>query len=201
MSDNEQNNLSEVEEEIENDVIEAPKPKYGSLELFDKFEEMFSKLHTMNTEFIEKEKAFEKDKKEHMSNWKKHYNEIDKQFQKFGKVYKSDFAKATKSRKTGNSGKGGFNAATLVPLKLRTYLEIEDEKTLLPRTKITHLLSEKFKSENFKNEENGKKVIKITSKKAAKVLGCEHNHIIQFKDLQTFIANFYNEEKEKVLTL
>jgi len=63
---------------------------------------------------------------------------------------------------------------------------------------VTHLLNEKFKKMKFRSEENGK-VIKISDKKAAKVLGCEMNHTIEFNQFQGFIAKFYNDEKPIVV--
>ena len=195
MSDNEQIQLSEGEEEItelETDT-KIMKPKNSSLEIFDEFEKMINSMDTLTSLFSEKEKAFEKDKKEYMSAWKKEYKEIHATLKKFSKAYKIDMMKSSKTRKTGNSGKGGFNKVTLVPKKLIEYLGLE-EGAMLTRPQVTHKLNDKFKAEKFRSEENGK-VIKITNKKAAKILGCEHNHSIEFSEFQGFIKKFYEDEK------
>jgi hypothetical protein len=112
---------------------------------------------------------------------------------KFGKTFMLDLSKNTKVRKTGNSGNGGFNKPIPVPIKLREYLGLADD-ILMPRPQVTHLLNDKFVEEGFRSKENGK-IIKITNKKTAKILGCEHNKTIQFNEFQGFIKSFYEEMK------
>lgn len=196
-SDNEQIQLSEAEEEVNETEVNTKvvKSKNSSLEIFDELENKITAMDSLSAVFIEKEKAFERDRKEYNTTWKKEHKELLNVFKKFTKVYKHDMAKSSKTRKTGNSGKGGFNKVTPVPKKLVEYLGLE-EGTMMTRPQVTHLLNDKFKAEKFRSEENGK-VIKITNKKAAKVLGCEMNHTIQFSEFQGFIKKFYEDEKEQ----
>ena len=200
MSDNEiEAHLSEDEIEIDNTEQKALKPKQSSIELFDDYSSILASLDEIESKFSDKEKQFEKEKKEFLSERKKIQKEIMLLMKKFEKTFKHDMIKATKKRKTGNSGKGGFNKLVLVPQKLRDFLELADD-VLLARPKVTHLLNEKFKLLKFRSDDNGK-VVKISDKKYAKVLGVEVNHEIQFNQLQGFIAKFYNDEKEKVVNI
>jgi len=199
MSDNEiEAHLSEDEIEVEDTEQKALKPKQSSVELFDDYSGLLANLEEVESKFTEKEKQFEKDKKEFFSERKKIQKEISLLLKKFEKTFKHDMTKATKKRKTGNSGKGGFNKLVLVPKKLREFLELADD-TLMARPQVTHILNEKFKLLKFRSPENGK-VIKISDKKSAKILGVDNNHEIQFNEFQGFIAKFYNDEKVVNLT-
>ena len=194
MSDNEiEAHLSEDEIEVDDTEQKALKPKQSSVELFNEYSSILANLEEVESKFNEKEKQYEKDKKEFFSDRKKIQKEISVLLKKFEKTFKHDMTKATKKRKTGNSGKGGFNKLVLVPKKLREFLELADD-TLMARPQVTHLLNEKFKLLKFRSPENGK-VIKISDKKSAKILGVDNNHEIQFNEFQGFIAKFYNDEK------
>ena len=198
MSDNEiEAHLSEDEIEVDDTEQKALKPKQSSVELFNEYSSILANLEEVESKFNEKEKQYEKDKKEFFSERKKIQKEISVLLKKFEKTFKHDMTKATKKRKTGNSGKGGFNKLVLVPKKIRDFLELADD-TLMARPQVTHLLNEKFKLLKFRSPENGK-VIKISDKKSAKILGVDNNHEIQFNEFQGFIAKFYNDEK--VVTL
>ena len=188
-NENEQNLLSEGEEETEI----AVKVKQTSSDQFDCLTQMFTTLEVLDTEYNEKRKEFEKVDKEYNLQRKKQMRDIEQYMKKFGKTFKLELSKNTKVRKTGNSGKGGFNKLIPVPSKLREYLGLAND-VLMSRPQVTHMLNDKFKEEKFRSEENGK-VIKITNKKSAKILGCDHNKMIQFNEFQGFIASFYNEMK------
>ena len=167
---------------------------------------MFTQLETLEHTFSEKKKEFEKIDKEYTTTRRKLYKEIDQFMTKVGKNLKTESIKHNKKRKTGNSGKGGFNKEMPVPLKLRKYLELPDD-VLMSRPKVTKMLNIKFIEEGFRNttatKEDGTtksaKELKITNKKSAKILGCEHNKVIEFENFQGFIAAFYNEEKQQKL--
>lgn len=198
MSDNEiETHLSEDEIEVDDTEQKALKPKQSSVELFNDYSSILAILDEIESKFNEKEKQYEKDKKDFFSERKKIQKEISVLLKKFEKTFKHDMAKATKKRKTGNSGKGGFNKLVLVPKKIRDFLELADD-TLMARPQVTHLLNEKFKLLKFRSPENGK-VIKISDKKSAKILGVDNNHEIQFNEFQGFIAKFYNDEKVVIL--
>ena len=199
MSDNEIDEVHLSEDEIEVDTTEqkALKPKQSCIEIFEELSQLQLALDTIDTNFSEKDKQYEKDKKEYQTNRKKAYKDIEQLRKKFEKALKHDMSRVHKTRKTGNSGKGGFNKVIPVPKKLCEFLELESG-TEMSRPSVTHLLNEKFKNMKFRSEENGK-VIKISDKKAAKVLGCEMNHTIEFNQFQGFIAKFYNDEKPVVV--
>lgn len=196
MSDNEidESQLSEDEIAVEETEHKAVKPKQTSPELFDEWSKILDSINELDVSFIEKDKSYEKEKKEYYSSRKKLQKELDILLTKFNKTFKHDMAKSCKTRKTGNSGKGGFNKPCAVPKKLRTFLGLEED-ALLPRPTISRLLSEKFKELNFKFG----KVIKITDKKSAKELGCPVDYEIQFNEVQTFIKQFYVEEKKELV--
>jgi hypothetical protein len=200
MSDNEidEAHLSEDEIEVENTEQKAIKPSQSGRELFDEYLSMRTNLEEVDSKFNDKIKQFDKDEKEYLTERKKLQKELDILLKKFDKIYTKESSKATKKRKTGNSGKGGFNKLVLVPKKLRAFLELADD-TLMARPAVTHLLNDKFKLLKFRSPENGK-VIKISDKKSAKILGCEYNHEIQFNEFQGFIAKFYNDEKTATIS-
>jgi len=198
MSDKiELNHLSEDEIEVDNVEQKAVKPKQSSIELFEEFSTIITSLETLDSAFYEKEKQFEKEKKEYYSQRKIIIKSQEQELKKFSKSFKHDVMRATKPRKTGNSGKGGFNKEIAVPKKLRTYLDIPEDK-LMSRPQVTKLLNEKFKADGFRSEENAKTLI-ISNKKVAKILGCELNLNIAFNQFQGFIAKFYNDEKKQAL--
>ena len=194
-NENEQNLLSEVEEDNEENQV---KVKQTSSDHYDELTSMFGVLNTIESSYNEKRKEFEKLDKEYNSQKKKQLKDIEQFMKKFGKTLNIELLKNTKVRKTGNSGKGGFNKLIPVPSKLREYLALADD-IMMTRPQVTRMLNDKFKEEKFRSEENGK-VIKITNKKSAKILGCEHNKMIQFNEFQTFIASFYNEETTSTVT-
>jgi len=197
MSNNtESNHLSEEEIEVDNTEQKAVKSKQSSIELFEEYSKTITAIESLDSAFYEKEKLFEKEKKEYYAQKKILIKLHDHELNKFSKSFKHDIIRASKPRKTGNSGKGGFNKEIIVPKKLRTYLELADDK-LMSRPQITKLLNEKFKAEGFRSEENAKVLI-ISNKKSAKILGCPVNHTIAFNEFQGFIAKFYNDEKQAI---
>ena len=199
MSDNEIDEAHLSEDEIEVDTTEqkALKPKQSCIEINEELTQMQLALDTIDANFNEKDKQYEKDKKEYQANRKKAHKDIEQLRKKFDKALKHDMSRVHKTRKTGNSGKGGFNKVIPVPKKLCDFLELEHD-AMMSRPKVTHLLNEKFKALKFRSVENGK-VVKISDKKAAKTLGCEMNHTIEFNQLQAFIAKFYNDEKPVIV--
>jgi hypothetical protein len=196
-TNNSQNTHLSEEEIDEIDEVETPvKNKLSTLEQFNELKEMYTRLETLTNE---KFKTLEKDLKDIIVYFKKDSKDIEQFFKKVEKVLKVESTKSTKSRKTGNSGKGGFQELKAVPKKLREYLEL-DEATLFSRPSVTKMLNQKFKDEGFRSEDNGK-VIKITNKKSAKVLGCKVDTEIKFNELQTFIKKYYDEEKALTVSI
>ena len=186
---NEEIELSESEEVVKPDV----KSKNTSQDTYNELETMINNIDINYSAFIEKEKAYEKERKEYNMTVKKDHKELLVIFKKFTKNYQNDMLKLNKPRKTNNCGKGGFNKLVPVPPKLIKYLELEDG-AMLTRPAITRVLNDKFKLDNFRNGKD----IKITSRKAAKILGCKYNITISFSNFQGFIKKFYDEVKDNI---
>jgi hypothetical protein len=177
--------LSESDEAPEHN--EKPKKKVmTSVDLLEEFSNVFTKLQTLNSDFYEKEKAFDKDRKEYQTERKRLEREQESLFKRLGKTVVSETTK--KKKRTGNST-GGFNKVVPVPKALRKYLDIDD--TDLSRSAVNKLLHAKFKAEGFKEG----KTTTISSKKTAKALGVSKDHVIEFSEFSKFLAGFYNAEK------
>ncbi len=194
---------SESEADVDTDVDADKKKvkKLGSEELFNDIITRFTSIETSDTDFIEKEKAFEKEQKEYQSARKKSMRELSAVIKRFEKIFKHDISKK-KPRKTENAGKGGFNKQVEVPELLRVFIGI-NKGELMSRPQVTKLLNQKFTELNLmktkKDEESGKetKVI-ILDKATAKKLKRKEGDEIRNRDIQTFIAHFYKEGSEVI---
>jgi hypothetical protein len=92
----------------------------------------------------------------------------------------------SKPKREGNNN-SGFNKETPVPPKLIKYLSLDND-VLMSRPKVGSLLYQKFKSENLTNGQN------ITlDKNTAKIFGKEKDYEFNFKQMQTFIKEIYDE--------
>jgi hypothetical protein len=188
------------EEVDDTDTIKKVK-KLGSEELFNDIVTRFTALESSDNDFIEKEKAFEKEQKEYQSARKKSIRELSAVIKRFEKCFKHDISKK-KPRKTENAGKGGFNKQVEVPELLRAFIGI-NKGELMSRPQVTKLLNQKFTELNLmktkKDEESGKetKVI-ILDKATAKKLKRKEGDEIRNRDIQTFIAHFYKEGAEVI---
>ena len=196
MNTNDKHEVSQLsEDEMDVDIIDPKpiKPIQSSLDIFAELSSLMQQLDIIDANFNEKDKQYEKDKKEFQINRKRTHKDFEQLRKKFEKTLNRDMNRIHKTRKTGNSGKGGFNKIIPVPKKLCLFLELESGSEM-SRPSVTHLLNEKFKQMKFRSEENGK-LIKITDKDTATILGCELDHTIAFNQFQGFIAKFYNDEK------
>ena len=141
------------------------------------------------------------DVKEHDSKQRQYYTELKRNqkkmssyLEKLPKLLAKEL-KCKKKRKTNTGGKkGGILKEAVVPLKLRKYLEI-DEDTLLNRPQLFSLLNNKFKEQGFKDPDNGKITI-ISKTKDAKALGVSKGYTFNIQQGQTFLKRFYDEEKQ-----
>ena len=146
----------------------------------------WNKLTSETSEFSEKEKSFEKVRKAFQNERKTLTRDIEATMKRLQKSIVTDSNR--KSKKGSRKKSSGFKAVP-VPKTLRKYLEIEE--TELTRPEVTKRLHAKFKAEGFKDG----KTTTISSKKAAKTLGCKHNEVIEFSQFMTFVSKFYNQEK------
>lgn len=166
---------------------EKPKKKVlTTLEHYEQLSTLVDKLTSETSEFSEKEKSFEKVRKAFQSERKTLTRDIEATMKRLQKSIVTDSNR--KSKKGSRKKSSGFKAVP-VPKTLRKYLEIEE--TELTRPEVTKRLHAKFKAEGFKDG----KTTTISSKKAAKTLGCKHNEVIEFSQFMTFVSKFYNQEK------
>jgi hypothetical protein len=137
-------------------------------------------------------KEHEKKMKEFSSVLKKNKREQDNSIKKMKKLHTNEVKKASKEkRKRNGNATGGFTTKTEVPETLREWLGLEED-IKLPRPAVFSLMSQKFKEDGLKS---GQEI--VLDKKTAKKLGRPVNYKIEFSKQQTFLAGFYNEEKEK----
>lgn len=186
------NNLSESEENTEVKTSKSTKVDY--LKLFEEHSILMDKLGELYTNFMEKEKDFEKVRKEYYSERKRLTKECEAHYKKMSKKVVSKLSKGKKGSKSSATKSGGFTKPQPVPKKLKKFLEIDEDE--LPRPEVSKRLHAKFKDLGFKDGAD-KKVTVISDKKVAKQLGVEHNFEITFATFQTFLAKFYNDEKKK----
>ena len=186
-------NISDSESSVNNDSSAetiSTKKKLSSLDFFSAYQEKLVDYQDLMTTFQDAEKTFEQQKKHYLSDKKKMEKEMNTIFQKLSKKMTTEQGK--RKKRTGNSN-GGFCKSGPVPKKLVKYLGI-DEDIEMTRPQITKLLNAKFKEDGFKTDDGSKKTV-INTSKAAKKLGVNKGHTIEWKKLQTFIATYYNEEK------
>ena len=62
---------------------------------------------------------------------------------------------------------------------------------------VSKLLNAKFKEKGFRDG----KTVTITASKDFKALDLKKGHVIEFKDFQTFLAKFYNEESANAVCM
>ena len=91
-----------------------------------------------------------------------------------------------KPKRKGNSS-SGFNKETPIPPKLIKYLSLDND-IQMSRPKIVSLLYQKFKAENLTNGQNI-----IFDKNTAKIFGKEKDYEFNFKQIQTFLKEIYDE--------
>lgn len=159
------------------------------VELFDDHATLLEKLIELTNDFTEKEKDFEKIRKDYNTERKKVLKELESHYKKMSKQTLSKLGK----KQSKGGGSGGFNKPTPVPKVLKNFLEIDEDE--LPRPKVASLLHQKFKDLGYKDNDD-KKLTIIKDKKVAKLLGVEKNFEITFASFQKFLAKFYNAEKE-----
>ena len=91
-----------------------------------------------------------------------------------------------KPKRKGNSS-SGFNKQGPIPPKLIKYLSLDND-VQMSRPQVVSLLYTKFKAENLTNGQN------ITlDKNTAKILGKEKDYEFNFKQIQTFLKEIYDE--------
>ena len=170
---------------------ETTKKKLFGIDLLKMYEEKRTDYNELLSTFQTTEKEFEKQKRDFNTDKKKMEKELSVIFNKLSKKLTSELGKRKKRK--GNST-SGFNKVSSVPKKLIKYLQL-DEGVEMTRPQVTKLLNAQFKKDGFKSDDGTKQTV-ITNSKSAKKLGVNKGHTIEWRKLQTFIASYYNEEKE-----
>ena len=122
----------------------------------------------------------------------KAHNELVKQLSRIvlllGKSHDEELKRVLKAKpKRKGNNSSGFNKETPVPPKLIKYLSLDND-IQMSRPKVVSLLYQKFKSENLTSGQN------ITlDKTTAKIFGKEKDYEFNFKQIQTFIKEIYDE--------
>jgi hypothetical protein len=195
-TDNETENEDQPEQTTEDEKKKSK--KMNANDLYTDIAEKFRLLESAEEAFVEKEKEFEKEKKEMYIIRRKLLRDISSHMKRFEKAFISEIGKKKKQRKIGNSGKDGFNKLTDVPVRLRNYIGIEDGEQM-SRPQVTKLLNQKFLEAGLiktKKDENGKETkYIILDKVAAKKLKQNEGDEIRNRSIQTFIAQLYKEDK------
>ena len=94
---------------------------------------------------------------------------------------------SSKKPKRKVTSSSGFNKEGPVPPKLIKYLDLDDE-TQMSRPKVVHLLYTKFKNDNLTTGQNI-----IFDKNTAKFFGKDKDYELNFKQIQTFLKEIYDE--------
>jgi hypothetical protein len=93
----------------------------------------------------------------------------------------------SKKPKRKGTSSSGFNKEGPVPPKLIKYLELDNE-IQMSRPKVVHLLYTKFKNDNLTTGQNI-----IFDKNTAKFFGKDKDYELNFKQIQTFLKEIYDE--------
>jgi hypothetical protein len=190
-SDYEQTHHEDVSSEVHEEASSSPAPKASKLsfeETLENNESLLLETSEIFNELSELEKDYEKNKKELQARLRKNLKKLKTDSSKFVKMLGAEMKSAKKKKKSSGNSTGGFNKPVPVPKKLCSYLDIDEDE--LPRPAVSKLLNAKFKEKGFRDG----KIVTITGSKDAKALGVKKGHVIEFKDFQTFLAKFYNEE-------
>jgi hypothetical protein len=94
---------------------------------------------------------------------------------------------SSKKPKRKVTSSSGFNKEGPVPPKLIKYLDLDDE-IQMSRPKVVHLLYTKFKNDNLTTGQNI-----IFDKNTAKFFGKDKDYELNFKQIQTFLKEIYDE--------
>ena len=206
--DNDEASLDDVETsvieevaELDNQVAEeisSDEPKVSDSEWMSEYSSLLTlreeekKIRSEREEYLKEfMKEHEKKMKQFSTVLKKNKREQDNSIKKMKKLHTNEVKKASKEkRKRNGKATGGFTTQSEVPKKLREWLGLEND-VMMTRPAVFRLMSEKFKDEGLKT---GQEI--ILDKKNAKKLGKPDNYKILFSKQQTFLAGFYNEEKQ-----
>lgn len=184
-SENEESEESEESknEESENEEKDKSKKSVKEKKVKKTKEENINELTQLIVDFKKNESEYKLIQENFHKN-EKARSEIGKQLSRIVSLLQK--SNDSKPKREGNNN-SGFNKETPVPPKLIKYLSLDND-VLMSRPKVGSLLYQKFKSENLTNGQN------ITlDKNTAKIFGKEKDYEFNFKQMQTFIKEIYDE--------
>jgi len=184
-SENEESEESEESknEESENEEKDKSKKSVKEKKVKKTKEENINELTQLIVDFKKNESEYKLIQENFHKN-EKARSEIGKQLSRIVSLLQK--SNDSKPKREGNNT-SGFNKETPVPPKLIKYLSLDND-VLMSRPKVGSLLYQKFKSENLTNGQN------ITlDKNTAKIFGKEKDYEFNFKQMQTFIKEIYDE--------
>ena len=191
-SENEESESEESEsEDSESEEEDNSKKSVKEKKIKKTWQDNIDELTQLTADFKKNENEH-KLIQENLNKNEKAHSEIVKQLSRIvlllGKSHDEELKrllKAKPKRKGNNSS--GFNKETPVPPKLIKYLSLDND-VQMSRPKVVSLLYQKFKSENLTSGQN------ITlDKNTAKIFGKEKDYEFNFKQIQTFIKEIYDE--------
>jgi hypothetical protein len=172
-----ENEESEESEKSENEEKDKSKKSVKEKKVRKTKEENINELTQLIVDFKKNESEYKLIQENFHKN-EKARSEIGKQLSRIVSLLQ-------KSKREGNNT-SGFKE-TPVPPKLIKYLSLDND-VLMSRPKLGGLLYQKFKSENLTNGQN------ITlDKNTAKIFGKEKDYEFNFKQIQTFLKEIYDE--------
>jgi len=182
-SENEEFEESEESEKSENEEKDKSKKSVKEKKVKKTKEENINELTQLIVDFKKNESEYKLIQENFHKN-EKARSEIGKQLSRIVSLLQK--SNDSKPKREGNNT-SGFNKETPVPPKLIKYLSLDND-VLMSRPKLGSLLYQKFKSENLTNGQN------ITlDKNTAKIFGKEKDYEFNFKQMQTFIKEIYDE--------
>jgi hypothetical protein len=181
-SENEESEESEESEKSENEEKDKSKKSVKEKKVKKTKEENINELTQLIVDFKKNESEYKLIQENFHKN-EKARSEIGKQLSRIVSLLQK--SNDSKPKREGNNT-SGFKE-TPVPPKLIKYLSLDND-VLMSRPKLGSLLYQKFKSENLTNGQN------ITlDKNTAKIFGKEKDYEFNFKQMQTFIKEIYDE--------
>jgi hypothetical protein len=178
-----ENEESEESEKSENEEKDKSKKSVKEKKVKKTKEENINELTQLIVDFKKNESEYKLIQENFHKN-EKARSEIGKQLSRIVSLLQK--SNDSKPKREGNNT-SGFNKETPVPPKLIKYLSLDND-VLMSRPKLGSLLYQKFKSENLTNGQN------ITlDKNTAKIFGKEKDYEFNFKQMQTFIKEIYDE--------
>jgi hypothetical protein len=181
-SENEESEESEESEKSENEEKDKSKKSVKEKKVKKTKEENINELTQLIVDFKKNESEYKLIQENFHKN-EKARSEIGKQLSRIVSLLQK--SNDSKPKREGNNT-SRFKE-TPVPPKLIKYLSLDND-VLMSRPKLGSLLYQKFKSENLTNGQN------ITlDKNTAKIFGKEKDYEFNFKQMQTFIKEIYDE--------